>query len=538
MRGLFGALSVAILLAAGWVVGARSGYLPGGELLEGWITPQGPKKSRGFPQRPTPYGESLTFELTEPTEAAYGAERDLIDVEVGYAKAASAVGAIYDPSLGHAAREYAEFYADAQQMLPGGLFAFILDAAGVVGWGVRQSVLMTTQTGPRPVASLIEDMARDGMRIGVGETHVVGQPDRRVIAVLTAAPSIELLEPVEREISAGSRVTIEARLPPGYTTPELLILTPDQVFEEPEITVDGDVFTGRFNVNAGLTQVEVLALGPLGPSPLTQMSLYADEPLPETYTGRWPADETGLEDEASGRDLAFELLNADRARWDLPALIRDDTLDAIAQSHSDDMRENDFVGHWSPTTGQPADRLRRAGVRTIGRAENVALNHSIGDAQAGLMRSLGHRRNIITEDFTHVGIGAARKGASWYVTQVFTRPLTPLDDLDEAAAELLDRLNTAREAASAQPLAASDALERAALREAKQSNPTPKGALAQGGKHLHGPASAWVGKMVSLDQFEPPEALLDTRFRVVGLSVYQHFEREPPNIYVVVLVSR
>ena len=44
----------------------------------------------------------------------------------------------------------------------------------------------------------------------------------------------------------------------------------------------------------------------------------------------------------------------------LAPLIRDPLLDEVARGHCLDMRRRDFVGHRSPSTGGPADRLKAA----------------------------------------------------------------------------------------------------------------------------------------------------------------------------------
>ena len=42
----------------------------------------------------------------------------------------------------------------------------------------------------------------------------------------------------------------------------------------------------------------------------------------------------------------------------------------------------------------------------------------------GLSRSLGHRRNLLSRHFTHIGVGLVQASNGWYVTQIFTRPAT------------------------------------------------------------------------------------------------------------------
>ena len=74
-----------------------------------------------------------------------------------------------------------------------------------------------------------------------------------------------------------------------------------------------------------------------------------------------------------------------------------------ALAHSIDMHESGYVGHVSPNTGSVGDRLEAASYKGLTYGENVALNATITDAHEGLIRSLGHRRNLLSNQFTHLG---------------------------------------------------------------------------------------------------------------------------------------
>ena len=199
------------------------------------------------------------------------------------------------------------------------------------------------------------------------------------------------------------------------------------------------------------------------------------------------------------------------------------------------MRDNGFVGHHSPTTGDAGTRLRTARYQAIAYAENVALNQSLWDAHAGLLRSLGHRRNILTRDLTHVGFGAASRGDDWFVTQVFSVPRPVVSDPAEARHTLLARLGAARDDAGVRGLKEDRRLRRAAQREADESEPTPRGALDRGKLRRRG--TAWVVLLATLDRFVPDGTLLDKSWRRVGVGVRQHDGRKGPDIAVVVLLS-
>ncbi|MFF7558122.1 CAP domain-containing protein [Streptomyces olivaceus] len=115
------------------------------------------------------------------------------------------------------------------------------------------------------------------------------------------------------------------------------------------------------------------------------------------------------------------LTNRERAGAGLPALAPDDRLARAAQAHSADMVARDFYSHTDPDGGRPWDRAAAAGSsrRTVG--ENIACGQrSPAEVVEGWMNSPGHRANILTSDFTHLGVGLAGGGrAGTYWTQLF-----------------------------------------------------------------------------------------------------------------------
>ena len=199
------------------------------------------------------------------------------------------------------------------------------------------------------------------------------------------------------------------------------------------------------------------------------------------------------------------------------------------------MRNSGFVGHHSPNTGSSGDRLQSAGYRAIAYAENVALNQSLWDAHAGLLRSLGHRRNILSRELTHVGFGAAGHGEDWWVTQVFTVPRPVVTDAAAAERTVLARLRAARREAGTGRLEPDGALRRAARREAAEPEPTPRGALGRAKLRRRG--SAWVMVLSTLDRFDPDPTLLDGAWRRVGVGVHQRRDQAGPDIQLVMLLS-
>lgn len=103
--------------------------------------------------------------------------------------------------------------------------------------------------------------------------------------------------------------------------------------------------------------------------------------------------------------MMLRLLNQERAVAGLKPVRADDSLRVVARAHSAEMFRLKYFAHESPVTGTPFDRLRKAGIRYDMAAENLAYAPTVEVAHRGLMNSTGHRRNILTPEFTKVGIG-------------------------------------------------------------------------------------------------------------------------------------
>ncbi len=123
----------------------------------------------------------------------------------------------------------------------------------------------------------------------------------------------------------------------------------------------------------------------------------------------------------------IDLVNAERSAVGLSVVKVNTLLVQVARQHSREMYEKGYFDHVSPTPGQrtPMDRY----IRALGRmptwaclSENL-LYSSIIDPDLGhrsLMRSAPHRRNILTPEFSDVGVGVYESpdGRFW-VTEMF-----------------------------------------------------------------------------------------------------------------------
>lgn len=106
----------------------------------------------------------------------------------------------------------------------------------------------------------------------------------------------------------------------------------------------------------------------------------------------------------------FNLVNQERAKVGLQTLVWDEQLAVVARKHSVDMFARGYFSHTDPDGKSPFDRMQAAGIMYTSAGENLAYAATVQLAHDGLMRSPGHRANILSVDFGHVGIGVIDGG--------------------------------------------------------------------------------------------------------------------------------
>ncbi len=139
-------------------------------------------------------------------------------------------------------------------------------------------------------------------------------------------------------------------------------------------------------------------------------------------SGAAAADPKPALDADAARQL-FDLVNQERARENLPALEWDDRLAEAAGKHSLQMARRNQLSHKFDDEPTVLQRLADAGLHFDRDGENVAFDDTVEGAHQGLMHSPPHRANILSPDFTAVGIAVAHGGNVIYVTQDFIRRL-------------------------------------------------------------------------------------------------------------------
>ena len=121
--------------------------------------------------------------------------------------------------------------------------------------------------------------------------------------------------------------------------------------------------------------------------------------------------------------LSFEeevvrLVNKERTSRGLKPLTQNWELSRVARYKSQDMKDNRYFSHNSPTYGSPGKMIRDFGISYRSYGENIAKGYSTPQAVVdGWMNSSGHRQNILNPSFTQIGVGYVASGNYW--TQMF-----------------------------------------------------------------------------------------------------------------------
>lgn len=117
-----------------------------------------------------------------------------------------------------------------------------------------------------------------------------------------------------------------------------------------------------------------------------------------------------------------ELVNNERAKYGLAPLAVDSSVSKVAQAKSEDMRDNNYFSHTSPTYGSPFEMLKAFGVNYSSAGENIAKGQKTAQAVVeAWMNSEGHRENILNSNYTKIGVGYATGNGTTYWTQMFIK---------------------------------------------------------------------------------------------------------------------
>lgn len=116
----------------------------------------------------------------------------------------------------------------------------------------------------------------------------------------------------------------------------------------------------------------------------------------------------------------IRLCNQHRAQYGLKPLTADWQVSRVARHKSTDMRDKNYFSHTSPTYGSPFDMLKAYNISYRAAGENIAKGQRTAQQVVqSWMNSEGHRRNILNQSYTHIGVGYVEGSSGPYWTQLF-----------------------------------------------------------------------------------------------------------------------
>lgn len=117
----------------------------------------------------------------------------------------------------------------------------------------------------------------------------------------------------------------------------------------------------------------------------------------------------------------INLINQERQRYGKAPYLISHELMRSAEDKALDMVNNNYFAHTSPSGETPFDLMRQAGVQFSAAGENIARGTSVSSLHNALMNSSGHRANILSDTYTHVGVGIIEYNGALWVAQHFAR---------------------------------------------------------------------------------------------------------------------
>ena len=114
----------------------------------------------------------------------------------------------------------------------------------------------------------------------------------------------------------------------------------------------------------------------------------------------------------------IDLTNEKRASRGLKPLNANWELSRVARYKSQDMANNKYFSHTSPTYGSPFNMIKNFGIKYRSAGENIAYGQRTpAQVVNSWWNSAGHRANMLNANYTDIGVGYVANGNYW--TQMF-----------------------------------------------------------------------------------------------------------------------
>ncbi len=245
--------------------------------------------------------------------------------------------------------------------------------------------------------------------------------ERSVLAAV-AVDVLADLEPLPVRVRVGGWVDVNANVLVPASDAKVIVLGPSGAPGAVPTTFDGHRARARFHADRpGAFLIQLLASVAGGPRPVLEASIYADVRPPTSYVGDAAPGEpsTPLSAKADQSSALLAMVNQARESEQCPALLRDATLDGIAERHARAMRRLKRIAH-DAGDGDPRSRVEGAALGILATGENVAHALDVTRAHRALWASPSHRENLLQPRFDRIGIGIELDpdGSIW-VCEVF-----------------------------------------------------------------------------------------------------------------------
>lgn len=166
--------------------------------------------------------------------------------------------------------------------------------------------------------------------------------------------------------------------------------------------------------------------------PSTDNNTPSDTPSQDSDTpSETPSDQPTVSDSnyiAEIEQAIFQRVNQERTAAGLPALSYNTTMEHYARIKSKDMGDNGYFSHEDLQGKLITEQMKADGVSYRAWGENIAYIQGMNDNSAlatkfmdNWMNSSGHRANILSTNFSSIGIGVYKIGNTYYATQEFYR---------------------------------------------------------------------------------------------------------------------
>lgn len=130
--------------------------------------------------------------------------------------------------------------------------------------------------------------------------------------------------------------------------------------------------------------------------------IYPSSTNTESNTGNNQSTTTSM---TADEKEVFDLINKQRTNNGLQALKVDSEVQRVARIKAQDMVDNNYFAHESPTYGTPFNMLKSFKISYKTAGENIAANSSNSGAVNAWMNSSGHKANILSSNYNYTGIG-------------------------------------------------------------------------------------------------------------------------------------